>query len=252
MIWRWVISSKKPGPFCVFVIVLWLMALIPLLSAGDVTGRVELVDSGDPGVRKHGDRSGVVISLIPMSGGEAKPAQPIRATITQKDKRFLPHILAVPVGSTVDFPNLDPIFHNAFSSYNGQLFDLGLYPPGSTRSVRFTRPGVVRVFCNIHSSMSAMIVVLATPWFAVTGRDGSIDIRDVPPGEYGLRLVHERATEATLQALSRRITVPKDTMSLGVLSISEAGHLSTSHKNKYGHDYPLDPDEHSAYPEIGK
>jgi plastocyanin len=252
MIWRWVTSSNKPGACCVLVTVLCLMAFVPRLRAGDVTGRVELVDSRDPGVRKHGDRSGVVISLTPMSGAEAKPAQPVRATITQKDKTFLPHMLAIPVGSTVDFPNLDPIFHNAFSSYNGQRFDLGLYQPGSTRSVKFRQAGVVRVFCNIHSSMSAMIVVLATPWFAVTGRDGSINIRDVLPGEYDLRLVHERATEATLQALSRRITVPKDTMSLGVLSISEAGHLSTSHKNKYGHDYPLDPDEHAAYPEIGK
>jgi plastocyanin len=231
---------------------LMVLQLAPRLSAGDVTGRVELIDSRDPAVRKHGDRSGVVISLNPLSSAEAQPVQPIRATITQKDKTFLPHMLAIPVGSTVDFPNLDPIFHNAFSSYNGQPFDLGLYPPGRTRSVKFTTPGVVRVFCNIHSSMSAMIVVLATPWFAVTGRDGSFSIRDVPPGEYDLRLVHERATEATLQALSRRITVPNEAMSLAVLSISEAGHLSTPHKDKYGHDYPPDPDEHSAYPEIGK
>jgi plastocyanin len=251
MIWRWVISFKSPA-LSVLVSCLCGMAFVPRLDAGDVTGHVDLIDSRDPAVRKHGDRSGVVISLNPMTGTEAKPTQPIRATITQKEKTFLPHVLAIPVGSTVDFPNLDPIFHNAFSSYNGQLFDLGLYPPGSTRSVKFTRPGIVRVFCNIHSSMSAMIVVLSTPWFAVTGREGSFDIRDVPPGEYDLRLVHERATEATLQALSRRIMVPKETMNLGVLSISEAGHLSTPHKNKYGHDYPVDPDEHSAYPEIGK
>jgi plastocyanin len=227
------------------------MTLVPRLSAGDVTGRVELIDSREPAVRKHGDLSGVVVSLTQLNGGDVKP-QPIRATMTQKDKTFVPHVLAVPVGSTVDFPNLDPIFHNAFSSYNGQPFDLGLYAPNSTKSFRFTRVGVVRVFCNIHSAMSAMIVVLATPWFAVTGRDGSFNIRDVPPGEYDLRLVHERATEATLQALSRRIMVPKEAMNPGVLSISEAGHLSTPHKNKYGHDYPADPDEHSAYPELGK
>ena len=118
-----------------------LETLVPPLSAGDVTGRVELIDSRDPGVRKHGDRSGVVISLNPLSGADAKPAQPIRATITQKDKTFLPHMLAIPVGSIVDFPNLDPIFHNAFSSYNGQVFDIGLYPPGSTRSVQVHAPG---------------------------------------------------------------------------------------------------------------
>src|SRR6202044_1888521 len=106
----------------------------------------------------------------------------------QKGKMFMPHILPVMAGTTVDFPNLDPIFHNAFSSYSGQIFDVGLYPPGTSRSVRFTREGVVRVFCNIHSSMSAMIVVLATPYFAVTGRDGSFALPDVPPGEYTLRV----------------------------------------------------------------
>jgi plastocyanin len=213
---------------------------------------VELLDSRDPAVRNHGDRSGVVVSLSPLDATVMPPSQARRATITQKNKTFSPHMLAIPVGSTVDFPNLDPIFHNAFSSYNGQLFDLGLYPPGSTKSVKFKREGVVRVFCNIHSSMSAMIVVLGTPWFAVTGRDGAFNIPDVPPGEFELRLVHERATEATLQGLSRRVTVPKDALTLPVLSVSEAGQLSIPHKNKYGHDYPPESDDRMAYPEPGK
>ena len=100
--------------------------------------------------------------------------------MVQKDKTFTPHILAVPVGATVDFPNFDPIFHNAFSNYDGQVFDVGLYPPGTSRSVRFSRPGVVRVFCNIHASMSAVIAVLATPYFDTSKRDGKFEIRDVP------------------------------------------------------------------------
>ena len=115
----------------------------------------------------------------------------------------------ITAGTSVDFPNDDPIFHNAFSSYSGQIFDIGLYPPGSTRSVRFTREGIVRVFCNIHASMSAVIAVLATPYFATTQRDGSFSIPNVPPGEYELSVFHERATEATLHALDRRITVPQ-------------------------------------------
>ena len=86
----------------------------------------------------------------------------------QKNKTFSPHILAISAGTFVDFPNDDPIFHNAFSSYSGEIFDVGLYAPGTSRSVQFSRAGIVRVFCNIHSSMSAVIVVLPTPYFATT------------------------------------------------------------------------------------
>jgi len=172
--------------------------------------------------------------------------------ILQKDKAFSPHVLAIPVGSFVDFPNLDPIFHNAFSSYSGQLFDIGLYPPGSSRSVRFTREGVVRVFCNIHSSMSAMIVVESTPYFAVTKHDGSYSMPDVPSGEYELRIVHERSSEATLQALTRIVTVGPEALALPVLGISEAGYLSIPHKNKFGQEYAPDMDDHVMYPATRK
>src|SRR6476646_7018699 len=127
----------------------------------------------------------------------------VRAKIVQKNKTFTPHVLAIPVGSTVEFPNADPIFHNAFSNYNGQIFDIGLYPPGSTRSVKFQKAGVVRVFCNIHSSMSAVIVVLASPWFATSDTDGSFEIEDVPEGIYTLGIYYEQATEVTLSALQK-------------------------------------------------
>ena len=89
----------------------------------------------------------------------------------QKGKMFTPHILPIMTGTTVDFPNSDPIFHNAFSSYNGQIFDVGLYPPGTSKSVRFTRPGVVRVFCNIHPTMSAIILVLEHALFRADGAE---------------------------------------------------------------------------------
>ncbi|MCU0246866.1 MAG: hypothetical protein MUC42_09835, partial [Bryobacter sp.] len=125
-------------------------SLIALSShAATFAGRVELKDSVQSNVRKKSDFSGVVVSLEPLST-PAEAFKPSRAKMIQKDKTFIPHILAVSAGATVDFPNYDPIFHNAFSNYDGQIFDVGLYPPGATRSVRFSRTGVVRIFCNIH------------------------------------------------------------------------------------------------------
>jgi plastocyanin len=228
----------------------WLLLIffsaLPAFSAS-VSGRVMLKDSHDPAVRKRLDYSGVVVSLTPVDE-PAKIPPNARATMLQTNKTFSPHVLPVTVGTTVNFPNTDPIFHSAFSSYNGQIFDVGLYPPGTSRSVRFTREGIVRVFCNIHSAMSAVIVVLGTPYFAMTQRDGSFTIPNVPEGEYQLRVFHERATEATLQGLRRRITVEEEQLALPAIGISEAGYLPMPHTNKYGRAYSAPPDDHSIYP----
>jgi plastocyanin len=228
------------------------IGLSETLGGAVVNGSVELRDSHDPAVRARKNFSGVVVSLTPKNGGTPEPLQIVRATIRQKNKEFSPHVLAIPVGSSVAFPNLDPIFHNAFSSYNGQIFDVGLYPPGTSRSVRFARAGVVRVFCNIHSSMSAMIAVLPTPYFAVSNRDGSFTLPDVPAGDYTLRVIHERSSEATLEALTHNITVGGAVMTLPLLSISEAGYLSIPHKNKYGRDYGPDVSDQFMYPATRK
>src|SRR4051812_26785156 len=160
------------------------------LHAAQVSGTVQVKDSHVEAVAKNGDYSGIVISLQPL-GQPAPPAPAAHAVMAQKNKMFMPHVLPVLAGSTIDFPNFDPIFHNAFSSYSGQVFDVGLYPPGKSRSVRFVRPGVVRVFCNIHPSMSAVILVLSTPYFTKTGRDGSYSL-DLPPGTYDMSIFHER------------------------------------------------------------
>ncbi|MGH7246897.1 MAG: cupredoxin domain-containing protein [Pseudomonadota bacterium] len=229
----------------------WLLLIcfsVPPLFSASVSGTVELRDSHVPAVRKRRDFSGVVISLKPALGAVNVRLQNARAAMLQKDKTFSPHVLPIVVGTVVAFPNEDPIFHNAFSSYSGQIFDTALYPPGSSRSVRFTREGIVRVFCNIHSSMSAVIVVLANPYFALTGRDGAFEISDVPPGEYRLDVFHERSTEATLRALRRRVVVERNTVVLPPIRISEAGYLPMPHKNKYGRQYPVDSGDHSIYP----
>ena len=218
------------------------------LPAAIVTGRVELKDSHDPAVRSRRNYSGVVVSLMPLDKPPVLP--PARATIRQKGKTFLPHILAITAGTVVDFPNDDPIFHNAFSSYNGQIFDLTLYPPGTTRSVHFTRPGVVRVFCNIHASMSAVIVVLKTPYFAVSNRDGTFAMRDVLAGNYELSVFHERATEASLRALDQHITISDSDVELAPISVSETGYLPAPHSNKYGKPYSAVKDENQVYPGV--
>lgn len=217
-------------------------------TAAPVSGRVDLRDSKDPAVRKGLDMSGVVVWLEPMHTVVPAALADQRARMLQRDKKFTPHVLAIRAGTLVDFPNFDPIFHNAFSNYSGQLFDVGLYPPGTSRSVRFGRPGLVRVFCNIHPNMSAVILVLGTPYFATTQGDGTFRIDDVPPGEYMLRVFHERAGEPALNALSRVITIGDGPLLIPALSISESGYLAVPHTNKFGHDYHTPPDEGGLYP----
>jgi plastocyanin len=218
------------------------------LEAATVTGRVQLQDSRERAVRSKSDYSGVVVWLEAPEGTPSNIRPSEHAKMLQKGKTFRPHVLAVTVGTMVDFPNLDPIFHNAFSKYDGQLFDVGLYPPGTSRSIRFTRPGFVRVFCNIHSTMSAIIAVMDTPLFAVSKQDGSFEIDGVPDGSYELRVFHERATEATLSALARRIMVSGDKLELPDVVISETGYLVLPHKNKFGRDYTPAPDDAGVYP----
>jgi len=222
---------------------LWLICF-SLLAAGPalgatVLGSVRLTDSIDPGVRKHKDYSGVVVWLEPA--GEIAPhamRPPARARMEQRGKRFMPHVLAVQAGAPVEFPNFDPIFHSAFSNFSGQVFDLGLYAPGTSRTVHFTRIGIVHVFCNIHPIMSAIVVVLRHPWFAVSDVAGSFSLPEVPPGDYSLHVYHERAAERVLQTLTRKLSVPASSMTLPPLEISETGYVQTLHKNKYGQDYP--------------
>src|SRR3974377_857609 len=137
---------------------LWLTGFSLLAAAqvfgAEVHGAVRLSHSRVPAVRNGRDYSGVVVWLDPLTPPARVPAPPANLTMEQKGKRFVPHILAAPVGATVRFPNLDPIFHSAFSNFSGQIFEFGLYPPGTSRDVTFMRPGVVRIFCNIHPTMS--------------------------------------------------------------------------------------------------
>jgi hypothetical protein len=122
-----------------------------------------------------------------------------------------------------------------------------LYPPGTSRSVRFAREGVVRVFCNIHASMSAVIVVAGSTYFAITKRNGAFEIAGVPPGQYDVTVFHERASESALRELNRKLMVGEEGATLPAMAISEAGYLSIPHTNKYGHAYPPDPGDQAGY-----
>ncbi len=214
------------------------LVTVNFLAAGSVRGRVEIVSSQDPNVRKHSDYSGIVVWLDPLPGPAPMPLNRPRIEMTQRNKRFTPHILPIAVGTTVDFPNFDPIYHNAFSNFDGQTFDVGLYPPGTTRSVLFRREGIVRVFCNIHPTMSAVIVVLRSAYFTTSNKTGDFSIANLPPGSYRLHVFHERATQQTLDALTRTIDVSDGAAETGIIGVSETGFLLLPHTNKYGKDYP--------------
>jgi plastocyanin len=135
----------------------------------------------------------VVILEREKDGAKPSPKPPVTESLNQQGARFEPDLVIVPVGSTVEFPNSDPIFHNVFSLSKAQPFDLGYYPQGQMRSVKFNNPGVVQVYCHIHANMYAAIVVTASPWFQKPSPEGSFSFSDVPPGRYRLTAWHKIA-----------------------------------------------------------
>jgi hypothetical protein len=139
------------------------------------------------------------------------------------------------------------MLHNVFSNYDGQIFDLQLYAPQTSRRVVFRRLGIVHIFCNIHESMSAVVAVLPTPYFAVTGSDGRFEIR-APAGVYRLHVWHERTLGKKLQELERSLTLGDGNLNAGELTVSEEGYVAQSHKNKYGQIYSPAPEESFFYP----
>jgi plastocyanin len=181
--------------------IMWLTAVSPPEAArnGSIRGRVEIrralsaaaprASMTDNAVLKAADvadrlRSVVYLESAPRAAFES--ADPGHAVMDQRNETFVPHVLAITTGTTVDFPNSDRIYHNVFSLSKTRTFDLGRYAAGRSQSIRFDRPGIVRVFCDIHSHMNAFILVFNHRFFAVTDVDGRYQIDNVPPGTYNV------------------------------------------------------------------
>jgi plastocyanin len=227
--------------------VTWTALLCALLTAGplpargaDVTAQIEVELPGKHQKARSSEPLYAVLWLNSLSGDQRPPQkepQTRHYQLVQHNKTFTPHLLVVPVNSGVEFPNLDPFFHNVFSLFNGKRFDLGLYASGSTRTVHFDHEGVSYIFCNIHPQMAAVVIALKTPYFAEASPDGKITLPGVPAGAYELKVWTEGADPGELNSLTRPIQIASAHQDLGLIRIMLNGQ-GEKHKNKFGEDYP--------------
>jgi plastocyanin len=219
-------ATTRPAGTRLWRVLLWgAMALIPAVAeAGPVSGTVRTT------TRAGVTPAPAVVYAEPID--TAVPRKPAQVSITQRDKTFLPAVIAAPVGSTVNFPNQDTIFHNVFSLSGPEPFDLGLYRAGESRARTFGQPGTYRVFCNIHPQMTALMVIVPTPYVAVAGREGRFTL-DLPPGRYRLTAMSDRAAPVSVEIVSSAgASVAPE------LVLDESEWVATQHKNKFGQDYP--------------
>lgn len=194
--------------FVVFIIIAAALVITPMhLWAGDIKGTVNTKKNGSKKVAqrypgKHAQMSGELepIPAVIMVLGPVKnhpPPKPApKQEIVQKDLKFLPPLLVIPVNSVVNFPNHDPEFHNVFSYSKTKRFDLGRYPKGESKSVKFTNPGIGKIYCEIHQWMRAAIVVVENPFYATAGQNGNYEIKNIPKGTYDVlfwKIGHKKA-----------------------------------------------------------
>ena len=191
-----------------------------------VSGRLQVTDAGGNAANDLGN----AVVYIEGRGPRASARQQVDMSLDAR--QFRPRVIVVPQGTTVSFPNLDAFNHNVFSSDSGNVFDLGLYGRNQSERHRFSRPGLVRVYCNIHPRMGGFVVVRDNAWFAQPAADGSFTIPNVPPGTYTLHIWHERAGET-----SQPIIVPAGGLGNLALRMDASTYRYVQHKNKYGQDY---------------
>lgn len=204
----------------------FLLAIVFSCSPGEaasITGHIRFIG------RPPGVAASTIVYAEALDGSHIQPGQ---FKIEQKNKTFVPHVLAVPAGSTIAFPNDDLIFHNVFSLSRPNPFDLGLYRSGTSQNRTFPTPAVYHVFCNIHPQMSAVIVVVPTSHITEADNDGNYHL-DLPPGRYRVTAWSERAESSSVE-----IVAGNSPASAPDLSLDESKFVETSHKNKFGQDYP--------------
>jgi plastocyanin len=223
---------------------IFLCAFIALANAQQTSlkAHAELTRNG----HRLKDASQVVVWLTPVGAQVDPPKQTEIPKLVQKDKAFHPSLLVIPVGGKVEFPNQDPFFHNVFSLFEGKRFDLGLYESGTTQSVRFDKPGISFIFCNIHAQMSAVVIAVNTPYYAISNARGDLSLPNVPPGRYQVQVFHASVDPESLRALTHEVTVNAGDTSLGTFTLTET-EIELAHKNKYGRDYDRPAPDSPAY-----
>ena len=231
---------------CVFVLLSTSAAAQDAeLKGVELKGKVQLTRNG----HHVSDASKVVVWLTPL-GTTPAPAPPQQTPpfpqLVQRDKSFQPSLLVIPAGGQVEFPNRDPFFHNVFSLFDGKRFDLGLYESGTTQFVKFDKPGISFIFCNIHAQMSAVVIALNTPYYSISNWRGEISMGNVVPGRYQMHVFHPSVSPNALQAAEREITVTPGNTFLGNFTLAESD-LDVAHKNKYGRDYDRPDPDSPAY-----
>ena len=207
------------------------MALLTLAGgalANGIPGRIVILEKDNKPTPDLGD----AVVYLEGVATPATAADPVTVEIAITDKVYAPHVVVVPIGSTVRFPNHDPFNHNVFSLSEPNTFDLGLYGRGEVKSQTFTHPGLVRVYCNVHPRMVAYVLVMANRLYAQPGQDGSFLLENVPPGRYRLHVWHERIPTEVI----KEVTAGGD----GDLQIAlnARGYKWEPHRNKFGRNYP--------------
>jgi len=210
-----------------------LLAVGGLMSDAGISGRIVILEKDN---KPSPDLSDAVLYLeAPASVAIA--GKPVTVEIAITDKTYAPHVVVVPVGSTVRFPNHDPFNHNVFSVSEPNSFDLGLYGRGEAKSHTFDHPGLVRVYCNVHPRMVAYVLVMENRYYAQPSNDGSFTIDNVPAGRYRLHVWHERIPSEVVKDIMAGPGVQATQQDLQI-ALNARGYQWEPHRNKYGRNYP--------------